>query len=77
MKTHSQAAVIIGDVTIVKVPAEGTIRIHVRFKGGKTGILTVRNPKWRHDKELCVAAPRSLSIRGSGLVEREHYFAKF
>jgi hypothetical protein len=38
-------AYIIEDVTLIKLPAEGTTRIHVRFKGGKTETLTVRNPK--------------------------------
>lgn len=36
---------VIEDVTLVKVPAEGTTRIHVRFKGGKTETLTAQNPK--------------------------------
>jgi hypothetical protein len=36
---------IIEDVTLIKLPAEGTTRIHVRFKGGKTETLTTRNPK--------------------------------
>lgn len=38
-------ASIIEDVTLVKLPAEGTTRIHVRFKGGKTETLTALNPK--------------------------------
>jgi DNA invertase Pin-like site-specific DNA recombinase len=38
-------AYIIEDVTLIKLPAEGTTRIHVRFKGDKTETLTVRNPK--------------------------------
>jgi DNA invertase Pin-like site-specific DNA recombinase len=38
-------AYIIEDVTLVKLPAEGTTKIHVRFKGGKTETLTVQNPK--------------------------------
>ena len=38
-------AYIIEDVTLVKLPAEGTTRIHVRFKGGKTETLTTQNPK--------------------------------
>ena len=29
-------AYIIEDVTLIKLPAEGTTKIHVRFKGGKT-----------------------------------------
>ncbi len=36
---------IIEDVTLTKVPAEGTTKIHVRFKGGKTQTLTTTNPK--------------------------------
>jgi DNA invertase Pin-like site-specific DNA recombinase len=38
-------AYIIEDVTLIKLPAEGMTRIHVRFKGGKTETLTTRNPK--------------------------------
>jgi hypothetical protein len=38
-------AYIIEDVTLVKLPAEGTTRIHVRFKGGRTETLTTQNPK--------------------------------
>jgi len=38
-------AYIIEDVTLVKLPAEGTTRIHVRFKGGKIETLTTQNPK--------------------------------
>jgi DNA invertase Pin-like site-specific DNA recombinase len=36
---------IIEDATLVKLPAEGTTRIHIRFKGGKTETLETRNPK--------------------------------
>jgi DNA invertase Pin-like site-specific DNA recombinase len=36
---------IIEDVTLTKVPAEGTTKIHLRFKGGKTQTLTTTNPK--------------------------------
>jgi DNA invertase Pin-like site-specific DNA recombinase len=36
---------IIEDVTLIKLPAEGTTKIHVRFKGGKTDTLTTLNPK--------------------------------
>jgi DNA invertase Pin-like site-specific DNA recombinase len=36
---------IIEDVTLIKMPAEGTTKIHVRFKGGKTQALTTTNPK--------------------------------
>lgn len=38
-------AYIIEDATLIKIPAEGITKIHVRFKGGKTETLTVRNPK--------------------------------
>ena len=38
-------AYIIEDVTLIKLPAEGTTKIHVRFKGGKTETLTTLNPK--------------------------------
>ena len=38
-------AYLIEDATLVKLPAEGITRVHVRFKGGKTETLTVRNPK--------------------------------
>jgi hypothetical protein len=36
---------IIEDVTLTKMPAEGTTKIHVRFKGGKTQTLTTTNPQ--------------------------------
>src|SRR5262249_16391977 len=38
-------AAIIEDATLLKLPAEGTTKIHVRFKGGKTKTLTTLNPK--------------------------------
>lgn len=38
-------AYIIEDATLLKIPAEGMTKIHVRFKGGKTEILTTLNPK--------------------------------
>jgi DNA invertase Pin-like site-specific DNA recombinase len=36
---------VIEDATLTKIPAEGTTKIHVRFKGGKTEALMARNPK--------------------------------
>jgi DNA invertase Pin-like site-specific DNA recombinase len=36
---------IIEDATLIKVPAEGTTKVHVRFKGGKTQTITTRNPR--------------------------------
>lgn len=38
-------AYIIEDATLIKLSAEGTTKIHVRFKGGKTEMLTTLNPK--------------------------------
>jgi DNA invertase Pin-like site-specific DNA recombinase len=38
-------AYIIEDVTLIKLQAEGTTKIHVRFKGGKTQTLTALNPR--------------------------------
>jgi DNA invertase Pin-like site-specific DNA recombinase len=37
-------AYIIEDATLIKVPAEGITKIHIRFKGGKTETLTTQNP---------------------------------
>ena len=36
---------IIEDATLIKLPAEGLIKIHVRFKGDRTETLTARNPQ--------------------------------
>ena len=38
-------AYVIEDATLIKFPSEGTTKIHVRFKGGKTETLTTLNPK--------------------------------
>ena len=38
-------AYIIEDATLIKIPAEGITKIHVRFKGGRTETLATRNPK--------------------------------
>lgn len=38
-------AYIIEDATLIKSLAEGTTKVHVRFKGGKTETLTTVNPK--------------------------------
>ncbi len=38
-------ACVIEDATLVKLPEEGTTKIHVRFKGGKSETLTTLNPK--------------------------------
>ncbi len=36
---------LVEDTTLVKLPDEGTTRIHVRFRGGQTTTLTTVNPK--------------------------------
>src|SRR5262249_3571783 len=38
-------AALIEDATLRNLPAEGTTKIHIRFKGGKTETLTTVNPK--------------------------------
>jgi hypothetical protein len=38
-------AYLVEDVTLLKLPAERTTRIHVRFRGGQTTTLTTINPK--------------------------------
>jgi DNA invertase Pin-like site-specific DNA recombinase len=38
-------AYIVEDATLLKLPEEGTTRIHVRFTGGQTTTLTTVNPK--------------------------------
>ena len=38
-------AYLVEDVTLVKLPAEGTTNVHVRFRGGQTTTLTAANPK--------------------------------
>jgi len=36
---------LVDDVTLLKVPAAGETRIHIRFRGGRTETLTTQNPK--------------------------------
>lgn len=38
-------AYVIEDATLVKIPRDGTTKIHVRFRGGATTTLTTMNPK--------------------------------
>jgi DNA invertase Pin-like site-specific DNA recombinase len=38
-------AYVIEDATLVKLPREGTTKVHVRFKGGQTTTVTTANPK--------------------------------
>jgi hypothetical protein len=43
-------AYVVEDVTLVKSPAEGTTKVHVRFTGGQTATLTTVNPKASSEK---------------------------
>jgi DNA invertase Pin-like site-specific DNA recombinase len=43
-------AYLIEDVTLVKIPVEGTTKVHVRFRGGHTTTLTTVNPKASWEK---------------------------
>lgn len=38
-------AYLVEDVTLIKLPAEGTTKVHVRFRGGQTTTLTTVNPR--------------------------------
>jgi hypothetical protein len=38
-------AYIIEDATLIRLPANGTTKVHVRFKGGRTETVTTLNPK--------------------------------
>src|ERR1035437_5438660 len=38
-------ACIIENATLIKLPAEGITKVHLRFRGGKTETLTTSNPK--------------------------------
>lgn len=38
-------AYVIEDATLVKLPADGTTKVHVRFRGGQTATLTTLSPK--------------------------------
>jgi len=43
-------AYVVEDGTLVKIPAEGITKIHVRFRGGQTTTLTTVNPKASWEK---------------------------
>ena len=51
---------ILEDATLMKLPEEGTTRIHVRFKGGKTETLTVLNP--RSSAQQVNTAPKIIQL---------------
>jgi DNA invertase Pin-like site-specific DNA recombinase len=53
-------AYLIEDATLVRLPAEGVTRVHVRFKGGKTESLTVRNP--RSSPQQVKTAPKIVEL---------------
>ena len=54
-------AYIVEDATLIKLPAEGITKIHVRFKGGKSETLTTRNPE-----VICAADQNTTRDRGTG-----------
>jgi len=43
---------VIEDATLVKIPEDGIVKIHVRFRGGHTNTLTTQNPQpsWKKVK---------------------------
>ncbi|EDQ6179041.1 recombinase family protein [Salmonella enterica subsp. enterica] len=50
-------ALIVEDVTLVKMPAQGITRIHVRFKGGRLKTIDAINPKSQAQK---IKTPRAV-----------------
>ncbi len=53
-------AYIIEDATLIKIPAEGITKIHVRFKGGRSETLETRKPK-----VICAADQDTTRDRGT------------
>jgi hypothetical protein len=53
-------AYIIEDATLIKLPAEGVTKVHIRFKGGKTETLTAANPK--SSSELVKTPPEIVKL---------------
>lgn len=51
---------IIEDATLVKLPAEGTTKVHVRFKGGRTQTITTVNR--RSSAQQVKTQPRVVEI---------------
>ena len=43
-------AYLVEDVTLLKLPEDGTTKVHVRFRGGQTTSLTTANPKASWEK---------------------------
>jgi len=63
-------AYLVEDVTLVKVPGEGTTKVHVRFRGGQTTTLTTVNPKASWQK---VKTPSELVDLVDELLEHHVY----
>lgn len=63
---------IIEDVTLVKIIQDGTTKIHVRFKGGKTETLTTQNPKSSAQQ---VKTPREVVVLVDQLLN-EHIYSE-
>ena len=59
-------AYVVEDVTLVKLPADGITKIHVRFRGGQTTTLTTVNPKASWEK---VKTPAEIVTLIDGLLD--------
>jgi hypothetical protein len=64
-------AYVVEDVTLVKLPREGTTKIHVHFRGGQTQTLTTVNPKSSAQK---VKTPPQVVELVDGLLD-DHVYA--
>jgi DNA invertase Pin-like site-specific DNA recombinase len=65
-------AYLVEDATLVKLPDEGTTKIHVRFRGGQTTTLTTVNPKASWQK---VKTPPEIVALVDRLLD-EHIYAE-
>ncbi|MEO7034551.1 MAG: recombinase family protein [Polyangiaceae bacterium] len=63
---------VVEDATLVKMPSDGTTKIHVRFKGGHTATLTTVNPKPSWQK---VKTPSDIVELVDGLLD-DHLYAE-
>ena len=63
-------AYVVEDVTLVKVPADGTTKLHVRFRGGQTTTLMTVNPKPSCEK---VKTPKEIVALVDGLLDDHVY----
>jgi hypothetical protein len=63
-------AALLEDATLLKLPAEGTTTIHLRFKGGKTEPLTTLTPKASAQQ---VTTPSAVGACGDHRLEHHIY----